>query len=105
MRLFRRTHWHVGDIALIRSLPDIPPDLREREVTVMSEAVELQGHKGPYHRIDIQGITPRPGCSYYAPPHALKPLPPPDTKTTWAAGVWRPKGCVVDLDRLLETTE
>ena len=80
--------FRVGDIAIVRHLPDIPEWMRGYECTVMTGLVHVQGVTGARHRIEFD--LPSRGRSYYAAPHALKPLPDPRTPSTWEAGVWRP---------------
>lgn len=77
----------IGDVALIRSLPEIHPEYRDRECTVLSKLVSHPRRRYAVHRIEIAGISKR----MYAAPHQLKPLPPPDLPGAWAECVFRPK--------------
>jgi hypothetical protein len=96
--------FHPGDICQIRLLPEIKAEYRGRECTVVSPLMRFRGYKGRRYEVRIQGY---PGRRVLGCPHQLKPLPPPNTRSTWSEGVWQPKGLrnVINFDALLRTTE
>lgn len=83
------SRFRVGDIAVVRSLPDIKPEYHGRECVVLTNLVHVPGITGARHRIDLQGMD---GYRVYASPHVLKPLPPPDLPGAWSDCVFKPQG-------------
>lgn len=84
------SRFRPGDVALIRSLPDIEPEYRGRECTVLTNLIHVKGITGARYRIELQGFDPR--YRVYASPHVLKPLPPESLPGSWAECVFKPRG-------------
>lgn len=83
------SRFHVGDIVLVRSLPEIKPEYRGLECTVLSPPERVRGFRGRRHVLEVAGF---PSRRVLGRPCQLKPLPPPDLPGAWGECVFKPEG-------------